>query len=174
MLKGKNIQLRALEDSDLEFLYALENDTDIWEVSATNTPFSKFILKKYLENAHQDIYEAKQLRLIIETVKEQHTVGCIDLFEFSPQHHRVGVGLVIFNKDDRGKGYGAESLQILCKYALKYLQVHQLFANITADNTSSIKLFEKQGFQKSGTKKDWVYINGKFKDELLYQYINTQ
>ncbi len=169
MLKGKSIQLRALEDTDLEFLYALENDGDVWEVSSTNTPFSKFVLSQYLENSHQDIYEVKQLRLIIETVKDQYTVGCIDLFEFNPQHNRVGVGLVVFNKEERGKGYGVESLELIISYAFEYLQVHQLFANITADNTASIKLFEKVGFDKAGVKKDWVFSKGIYKDELVYQ-----
>ena len=61
-LQGKDINLRALEPEDLEFVYAIENDENIWEVSNTITPYSKFLIRQYLENAHQDIYEAKQLR----------------------------------------------------------------------------------------------------------------
>ena len=64
-LKGKNILLRALEQTDLDFLYELENDTSIWEVSNTIAPYSRYILKKYLENSHKDIFEVKQLRLVI-------------------------------------------------------------------------------------------------------------
>jgi diamine N-acetyltransferase len=64
-LKGENIYLRALEPNDLEFVYAMENDQSIWEVSNTQTPYSRFLVKQYLENAHQDIYEVKQLRLAI-------------------------------------------------------------------------------------------------------------
>ena len=64
-LKGQNIFLRALEPEDLEFVYAIENDEAIWEVSNTQTPYSKFLIRQYLENAHQDIYEAKQLRFAI-------------------------------------------------------------------------------------------------------------
>ena len=32
-LKGENIYLRALEPNDLEFVYAMENDQSIWEVT---------------------------------------------------------------------------------------------------------------------------------------------
>ena len=64
-LKGKTVYLRALEPEDLEFIYTIENDESIWEVSNTQTPYSKFLIKQYLQNAHQDIYEAKQLRLAI-------------------------------------------------------------------------------------------------------------
>ena len=61
-LKGQNIYLRALEPEDLEFVYAIENDLSVWEISQTQTPYSKFLIHQYLENAQQDIYQAKQLR----------------------------------------------------------------------------------------------------------------
>ena len=62
-LKGETIFLRALEPEDLDFIYEVENDESIWEVSSTQTPYSRFLIKQYLENANQDIFEAKQLRL---------------------------------------------------------------------------------------------------------------
>ena len=48
-LKGDNLVLRALEPSDLDFLYQLENDTSIWEISGTLKPYSKKVLQLYLE-----------------------------------------------------------------------------------------------------------------------------
>jgi diamine N-acetyltransferase len=51
----------------------------MWEVS-NNTPYSRFLVKQYLENAHQDIYEAKQLRLAI-CQDEDFPAGLIDLFD---------------------------------------------------------------------------------------------
>ena len=47
-LKGQNIHLRALEPEDLDFLYEIENNESIWEVSNTQTPYSKWVLKNYL------------------------------------------------------------------------------------------------------------------------------
>ena len=48
-LKGNTIYLRALEPNDLEFVYAMENDQSIWEVSNTQTPYSRFLVKQYLK-----------------------------------------------------------------------------------------------------------------------------
>jgi diamine N-acetyltransferase len=45
-LKGTNINLRALEPDDLEFLYEIENNAEIWEVSGTNKPYSMHMLKR--------------------------------------------------------------------------------------------------------------------------------
>ncbi len=169
-LKGEHIYLRALEPEDLEFIYTIENDEQIWEMSATQTPYSRFLIRQYLENAQQDIYEAKQLRLMICT-HDDAMLGLIDLFDFNPTHRRAGIGILIAEREERGKGYGKEALQLLVEYGKRHLHLHQLYANISADNIASIKLFEKQGFQSIGIKKDWNLVGTTFKDELLYQLL---
>ncbi len=170
-LKGKQILLRALEPEDLDFLYKLENDETIWEISETSTPYSRFILKSYLENSHKDIYEIKQLRLAISKYSGE-VIGMIDLFDFNPVHKRAGVGIVILDEENRKKGYGAEALDLLIQYGFKKLQLHQLFAHVAYDNRASIQLFEKFGFVQTGVKKDWIFVDGVFKNELLFQLIN--
>ena len=171
-LKGKNIYLRALESEDLEFLYQLENNESVWEVSNTTAPYSKFILKQYLENSYKDIFEAKQLRLVICVSGSDKPIGCVDLFDFVPKHKRVGVGIIISSKQDLQKGYASEALNMICNYVFTHLNLHQVYANITEDNQPSISLFENAKFKKVGIKLDWIYSFGKFKNELLYQLVN--
>lgn len=173
-LTGDMVTLRALERSDLDFLYELENDESIWEVSNTSTPYSKFVLKQYLENAHRDIYEVKQLRLVICAAEDKRPVGFVDLFDFEPRHRRVGVGIVVFSESDRKKGFASEALQMIANYSFTHLKVHQLYANISEDNTVSIQLFEKLGYVLAGTKKDWLLSGKGYKNELLYQLIHDE
>ena len=170
-LKGKNIYLRALEPEDLDFIYALENNESIWEVSNTQTPYSRFLIRQYLENAHQDIYEAKQLRLAICHNETAETLGLIDIFDFDPKNNRAGVGLLIGSQANRSKGIGSEALELVINYSFQQLQVHQLYANIGSDNEISLQLFTKFGFQKIGIEKDWNKVNNDYKDELLFQLI---
>ena len=170
-LKGKNIYLRALEPEDLDFIYALENNESIWEVSNTQTPYSRFLIRQYLENAHQDIYEAKQLRLAICHNETAETLGLIDIFDFDPKNNRAGVGLLIGSQANRSKGIGSEALELVINYSFQQLQVHQLYANIGSYNEISLQLFTKFGFQKIGIKKDWNKVNNGYKDELLFQLI---
>ena len=171
-LKGENIYLRALEPEDLEFLYQLENNESVWEVSNTIAPYSKFILKQYLENSYKDIFEAKQLRLVICISDSDKPIGSVDLFDFEPKHKRVGVGIIISSKEDLQKGYASEALQTVCNYVFTHLNLHQVYANITEDNKPSISLFENAKFKRVGVKSDWIYSYGEFKNELLYQLIN--
>ena len=171
-LRGQNIYLRALEPEDLEFIYTIENDESIWEISHTQTPYSRFLIRQYLENAHQDIYEAKQLRLVICLNDSVVPIGLIDLFDFEPQHNRAGIGILIQNSNNRNVGVGSEALQLLIDYSFSKLQLHQLYANIGVDNEASLQLFTKFGFQKVGIKKQWNKVNNVYKDEALFQLIN--
>lgn len=172
-LQGDLVYLRALEPEDLDLVFKIENDEDLWELTTTLTPFSKFLLKQYLRNSHKDIYEAKQLRLVICRKDTDEALGLIDLFDFEPKHRRAGLGILIFSEVERGRGYGAEALRLMINYSFKRLDLHQLYANILEENTPSIRLFEKQGFEPVGLKKDWLKLEGSFKNEYLYQLINT-
>ena len=164
------IRFRALEPSDIDLLYTWENDAEIWEVSNTFEPFSKYILAQYIKESQHDIYESKQVRMIIETL-EGKAVGAIDLFDFDPFHFRAGVGILIHDKKDRKMGYANDSLQLLCNYAANHLRLHQLFANISVDNLISIQLFKNNGFELTGTKKDWHRTIDGWKTELFFQKI---
>ena len=171
-LKGNKIHLRALEPEDLEFIYQIENDESIWELSNTQTPYSRFILKQYLKNAKQDIYEAKQLRLVISD-KENNPLGLIDIFDFDFKNNRAGIGILIRDKERRGKGYGAEAISLLVDYCFKQLNLHQLYCNINETNEPSLRLFKKAGFKTIGLKKDWNFSSEGFMNEYLLQLINT-
>lgn len=170
-LKGENIYLRALEPLDLEFLYELENNSEIWEISGTVTPYSKQVLRIYLENAHRDIYDVKQLRLCI-CENSNKLIGLIDLFDFDPKNQRAGLGIVVLQSDDRNKGVGSEAIQLLSTYAFETLNLHQLYANVASDNETSLHLFKKMGFEEVGVKKDWIFSLGNYKNEILFQKIN--
>jgi diamine N-acetyltransferase len=170
-LSGEHIYLRALEPEDLDFIYTIENDTNLWELSDTQTPYSRFLIKQYLDNAHQDIFEAKQLRMAICN-NDDHTIGLIDVFDFNIKNRRAGIGILIQNESNRYKGYGKEALQLLINYCFKSLHLHQLYANILEKNKASLELFERNGFKKIGLKNDWIFNGKEFLNEYILQRIN--
>lgn len=171
-LQGKTIYLRALEPEDLEFIFAIENDESIWEFSNTQTPYSRYLIRQYLENAQQDIYEAKQLRLAICNNNDFKAIGLIDLFEYDPRNNRAGIGIIIKDEGNRNQGIGSQALELLIQYSFKQLNLNQLFANINPENEASVTLFTNFGFEKIGLKKQWNLINGVYKDEAIFQLIN--
>ena len=169
-LEYGKVRFRALEPDDLDLLFEWENDAEIWDVSNTLEPFSRYVLAKYIKESQRDIFESKQIRMIIET-HDGKAVGAVDLFDFDPFHMRAGVGILIHNKTDRHQGYAADALVLLCQYATNYLRLHQLYATINEENQSSIQLFTNNGFKLCGTKKDWINTMEGWKAELMFQKI---
>lgn len=145
-------------------------------MSNTYTPFSRYIVKQFIENSHQDIFQLKQLRLMIDKIDEKktETIGTIDLFDFDPVHRRAGIGILIANVADRKKGYASDALDTLIKYSFQTLQLHQLYCNITEDNVDSLNLFQSKGFKLIGTKRDWLIFPKGKKDEFMFQLINKE
>lgn len=170
MLQTSRIFLRAPEPSDIEFLYLFENDTTLWPMSLSITPFSRDVLRQYLENATTDIYVARQLRLMICQQGTQTVMGTLDLFDFEPLHRRAGVGIA-FAQPFRGQGYGVEALQLLETYAAQVLHLHQLYCCVALGNTSSLNLFRRVGFQEIGCRKEWLKTSDGWLDVVDFQKI---
>ncbi len=168
LLENESIRLRALEPEDLEFLYKWENDTSLWEYGNTLTPFSKFVLRQYLENATLDIFEAKQIRMIIEDKDTKKPVGTIDLYDFEPFHNRAGIGILI-DEDFQRKGYASQALVQMKEYAFQFLKMDQLYAYIPMLNIPSVHLFRKCGFEESGLLRKWNKTTEGSGDVFVYQ-----
>ena len=147
-IEGRTIRLRAVEPGDVDLMYEWENDCDIWPVSGTTEPFSRHQLERFVER-HQDIVGvlcAGQLRLIIETLLSSKPVGAIDLFEYDPIHRRAGIGILIYEQSDRGRGYASDAVETLC-------------------------LFRSAGFTAIGVKRDWLWRPNGYHDEVMLQKI---
>lgn len=169
-LRGENIYLRALEPGDVDTLYKWENNPAIWKASNTLVPFSKFVLEQYLVNAHEDIFSAKQVRLMICT-HDNKPVGTIELFDFDALNGRVGIGIMI-EEAAQGNGFAQEALKLLIGYCFDILLLKQVFCNISASNERSVHLFKKMGFTEAGLKKQWNKTGqNQYEDEWIMQLI---
>ena len=173
-MKYKEIKLRALEPEDLELLYEWENNNDYWIISNTVSPFSKYTLKRYIENSHKNIYETGQLRLMIEHISDKKTIGTIDIFDFDSYHKRAGLGILIANETYRKKGYATMALTVLIDYCFKTLLLHQLHCTMLETNCESIELFNKLGFKEIGKKRDWIRTNDGYLSEIMFQLIKEE
>lgn len=168
---GHLIYLRALEPTDLNFVHSLENKESVWKLSNTITPYSRFLIERYLKNSHRDIYEIKQLRLVICKIKSAEAIGLIDIFDCDFKNKRAGIGILIEKIENRNQGYGRESLKLLANYCKTHLDLHQLYCNISEENKQSLKMFESENFEIVGLKKDWNYNEGHFENEYSLQRI---
>ncbi|MCB0482630.1 MAG: GNAT family N-acetyltransferase [Flavobacteriales bacterium] len=168
MLKGKLIYLRALEPEDINLLYEWENSAEVWKISDTLVPFSRFQLEQYIAS-EQDVYVQKQIRFVICLNSNNKAIGCIDLFDYNPNHRRVGLGILIAEEEFRKNGFGKESLELVVSYSFDVLDCINIYCNVTSDNHASLRLFESNGFTRVGEKLNWIREGKEFKNEILLQ-----
>ena len=124
-LTGKQIELRAVEPEDLDALYRWENDSSLWIYGSTVSPFSRYLLKQYIENYTADIARDKQLRLIIMRKESRQVIGAIDCFDYDITNRKAAIGLLI-DPDHKRQGFGRDALETFIEYAFRFLHLHQL------------------------------------------------
>lgn len=165
---GERIHFRTMEPEDVEVMYDMENDPQIWEVTNLSVPYSKFALRQHIENAAGDLFADGQLRLMIVRRKDNAVIGTIDITDFVPIHAHGEVGIAV-RKEFRSNGYAREALRLLCNYAFNYLHMKQLTVHIVTDNQTSLRLFQSCGFTVCGMLKEWWRVEGGYKDVAILQ-----
>ena len=171
LLQRDGYRLRAPEPEDLGCMMEFENTPSLWEVGNATGPYSRFHLKQYIETNQNNLYEDKQLRLMIEN-KDKQVIGIIDLCNFDPFHNRAEVGIVIASKF-RAFGIGELSLLLLIQHCFEFLGIHQLYAYIDVTNEPCRKLFKKCGFEECAYLKDWMRTGKHYRDVVMVQRINS-
>ena len=167
MTSTAHISLRALEPEDLELIYQLENDPDVWRWGSTTVPYSRFAIRQYLEQNQNDLFMDRQLRLVAVDEQTGQPVGLADLTNFDPLHRRAEIGLLIV-PEFRAKGLSPVILRQLEKYAER-LALHQLYATIATTNEPATRLFQKAGYTANALLKDWLLLDNRWVDAAVWQ-----
>lgn len=170
-LNNEQIYLRAVEPEDLDIMYDMENNPSFWDVSCFTVPYSRYVLKQYIQASQSDIYADKQLRLMIINRQDNQVVGTIDLTDFVPLHGRAGVGIAVKN-EFRQQGIARQALELLVSYSFEFLHLRQLYVYVSVKNEASRKLFCSCGFTQTGILKDWLRVKEEYEDVFFMQLIN--
>lgn len=164
------VTLRSLEATDLDVLYKWENDSTLWTASNIIGPSPKSYLWQYLQNYDSDIYNTRQLRLMITITETGEPIGTIDLTNFDPLNNRAELGILI-NHNHEGKGYGSEALKLTIGYVRDYIGLFQLYALVPVENTVCTTLLKKHGFTTAGTLKRWINHGSEVHDVEIMQLL---
>jgi len=167
-LQNENIILRAIEPTDLDMLYNWENDFVMWIAGNARNPYSHYALKQYIADFQKDIYETRQLRLMIDDKHTKKTVGTVDLYDFDIHHSRIALGLFV-EPIYQGKGYASQALKLTEDYVFNFLTINQLYVFIAESNKSSRSIFEREKYYCQTRLKEWIKTLDGFEDVFVYQ-----
>ena len=163
---NKTVSLRDPNSSDLNYLLNLENQSN----NQIYSDYPKYYSKEDIENfisKKQNIFLDFQYRYMV--VASNNAVGCIDLFNFDLVNSRVGLGIIIDEKNRR-KGIAFTAIDHVKSIISKQYLVNQIYVEVLKDNYSSNRLFKKSGFLKTGCKKNWIRKEDEYVDLNIYQY----
>lgn len=162
------VKLRAPEPEDLDTLYLIENDVRLWNDGVTFAPVSRKQLWDYISTYDGNIYASGQLRMVIESKSDGMIFGMIDLYDYDRINQRAYVGITVAERY-RSKGIGTSVISLLKEYCKKELGIYLLAAVVRADNTPSIKVFEKNDFSVTGRMPGWIRRGNERVDALHLQ-----
>jgi len=167
-LIGERVYLSPINTDDLETYTKWLNDYD---VSRNLTLYPQLISltneKKALE---QMTSEGQNFAIVL--AENDTLLGNISLMEISSINRTATLGLFIGEADCRGKGYGAEAIQLIINYGFKTLNLHNIMLNVNADNAQGIACYKKVGFREFGRRREAVFMDGKYFDNIYMEILS--
>ena len=143
-IKGEKVILRSVDSSDIDTILLWENSSSEPLYGVYEEQFSREDVVRFIENQQRfSLAENEQLRLMICSHEGQR-LGALDLTEYDGK--KAVVSILIFDLDNRRKGFAENALRLTISYA-ESLGLRTLYANIFPENLPSISLFKKLGFE---------------------------
>jgi RimJ/RimL family protein N-acetyltransferase len=171
LFEGEHIQLTAFEpDRDAEIESNWTHDPDYLRLLGPDPakPLSPAQVKK----RHEELAKEAEKRhdafnFAIRLRADERLLGLVRVFRIEWTHGSGQLQLGIGAASDRGRGYGAEALNLILRYAFDELNLHRLTA-ITSDyNPGAIRFFERAGFQVEVRRRRAIQRDGKRWDAVM-------
>ncbi|MFF0291613.1 GNAT family N-acetyltransferase [Streptomyces sp. NPDC005262] len=161
LLQGPRVVIRHVRRQDYDELTALAQDSAemlrrwLGAREKTVEPF-----KSYLERSGQPSHEG----LVICLRGSGAIVGGVNINNIARGTLQSGTLGYTSYASTTGRGYMTEGLGLVVQFAFGPLALHRLEANIQPDNTSSLNLVRRLGFQREGYSTAFQYVNGEWRD----------
>lgn len=164
---GERVALRALDEGDIDRCLKWINDPELRPVLLATFPISAGAERQWLESVTQPV-GANPENLVFAIVVDGQHVGNAGIHRISSVHRHAITGLMIGEKEFRGRKIGPTAKRLLIRYAFTELNLETLRADVFEGNAPSIRMQEACGYTLAGRLPRWVFKDGRWKDILLY------
>lgn len=142
-LEAAGVVLRALEIADAEALFAAHSDEVTHKYWSSPPHSSVAETARYI----QETIALPGAHVWAITESGGEALGRIGLFVEREGVADVGV---IMRREATGRGLASKALNLVVAFGFEKLGLHRIGADIDPDNTSSLSLFLRAGFQREG------------------------
>lgn len=102
---------------------------------------------------------------------EKRIVGRINLVDIVKGPFNKGEVGYRIGEEFIGNGYAKEAMKLVLEEAINKYKIHRLEAGVSIENISSQKVLEKSGFKYIGTYEKYIYLNGSWQDNMIFEKI---
>lgn len=164
-IQGRKVHLRSIEFEDLPILNKWANDPEIqMGLGGWHFPTSMADQRKWYDSLSA---ESRHQRFAIET-GELGLIGTANLVDIDWKNGTAFHGLMLGDKEIRGKGYGADAVMALMRYAFEELRLERLDGSMIEYNEASLRLYiGKCGWKEEGRQRNWYFRKGRRWDRIL-------
>lgn len=161
-LSGDRVDLRPIEEDDLEFLRREINDPRVWRAIGRSRPVNGRQEREFFEEV---VCGDETVNLLI--VADGTPVGTIGFNSIDREARRAEIGYWVA-PDHHRQGYGSDAAERLVAYGFDQLGLHKIEARVFEFNDPSRRLLESVGFTREGVHRDEVFVDGSFRDTYWY------
>ena len=156
-------------DRDAELVSKWTHDPEYLRLLSTDIakPLSPGQIKKQYEELDKDAEKHNAFNFAIRLKEGDRLIGSARLYRIEWTHGTASLQIGLGDRNDRGKGYGTEALQMLLRYAFDELNLYRLAAVTAEYNTGALRFFERAGFSEEVRRRQAVQRDGKRWDVLM-------
>ena len=182
LFEGQDIRFGPIDhEKDPEIESKWTHDSEFMRMMETTParPMSAAMIKKQYEKLEKQVEEAKNLyHFMIRAKADDRLLGTAEVQRIEWANGNGFLRLGIGAAEDRGKGYGTQSLRMLLRFAFAELNLFRVSAVVPEYNEAAIGLLKKFGFvqevcrrkalERDGRRWD-LYVFGLLSDEWRNQ-----
>ena len=167
VIETERLLLRPFRMEDAEDVYLYGSDQEVARYSSWPLHRSIEDTNSYLERVSKSFAASESIIFGIQLKEIRRIIGFGGFHHISAANHRMEVGYVL-TRAFWGKGYMAEALQAMIRFAFKEMGMHRIGATCDEENTRSICVLEQCGMTLEGTFRDYELRRGKFVGNKVY------
>jgi RimJ/RimL family protein N-acetyltransferase len=170
---GKTVRLAPLAKDDAVTIAHWTQDGGYLRLQDTGIARPE-TADKIGEEIERDNESETTFSFAIRRIKDDALIGTVGLFDVEWGNRTAWIGIGFGQREDWGKGYGTETMQLLLAYAFDELNLHRLQLTVIAYNLRAVAMYEKVGFVREGAYREFVDRDGARHDLLLYGLLRPE
>jgi RimJ/RimL family protein N-acetyltransferase len=171
VLIGKRMKLRPLVRGDLLYLRKWLGDAEVRGLIGEVAPMSKADSEEFLKKVRADTARAW---FMVVVKGNNRVIGEAGLLRMDYTWRTTDVSVIIWEREEWGKGYGREAVLLLLDYAFRKLNFHRAAIGVVSFNERALRFWERIGFRKEGVQRDGYYYDGKYHDFILMSILEDE